>query len=407
MNRISSIKWYTLFFVFMVFFLFPSGNINAAAKKEILIGAPVALTGPLAKNGDETAWAYQQAVDDINEKGGIYVKEYGKKLPVKLILADTESEGSKASAATEKLIKLNNVDVLLSGVSTQTAIAQCIIAEKYKKYLHGVISMLGPWRAQNFKWSTMFFQVADTVTEAPFRLLESLPASQRPKRIALLWFESVEAELFAKGWLKAGKKYGGYSFPVQEDFPMGSQDFTAHILKMKRAGVDGVIFVAFTPDSVALIRQMKENNLSVPFLMGYAGTWPDEFYQALGKDAEYVLFDAFWHKEFPTAGSKELGERFYQKYKKQSVGAGLHYAQMQILFTAIERAGTLDSKTLRDTVAGHEFKGTVMGDVQYKDDGSAEFLISICQWQDGKQRLILPASEGGARYIPAVPWDER
>ena len=36
---------------------------------------------------------------------GIFVKEYGKKLPVRLIVADDASDPGKAAAAVERLIK--------------------------------------------------------------------------------------------------------------------------------------------------------------------------------------------------------------------------------------------------------------------------------------------------------------
>jgi branched-chain amino acid transport system substrate-binding protein len=62
-----------------------------AAGGEILIGAPVSMTGPLAPDGLELKWAYEQAVVDWNKKGGIFIKSAGKKLPIKLVFADDES----------------------------------------------------------------------------------------------------------------------------------------------------------------------------------------------------------------------------------------------------------------------------------------------------------------------------
>ena len=45
------------------------------------------LTGVNAMTGKEHLWAYKLAIEDINAKGGVYVKEYGKKLPIRLIVA--------------------------------------------------------------------------------------------------------------------------------------------------------------------------------------------------------------------------------------------------------------------------------------------------------------------------------
>ena len=46
----------------------------AAAPTEILIGAPISMTGPLAADGLDEKWSYEQAVADANAKGGIFIK---------------------------------------------------------------------------------------------------------------------------------------------------------------------------------------------------------------------------------------------------------------------------------------------------------------------------------------------
>ncbi|MDE2615095.1 MAG: ABC transporter substrate-binding protein, partial [Burkholderiales bacterium] len=60
----------------------------AAAPTEVTIGAPISMTGLLAADGLEQKWAYEQAVADVNAKGGVFNKAAGKKLPVKLVVAD-------------------------------------------------------------------------------------------------------------------------------------------------------------------------------------------------------------------------------------------------------------------------------------------------------------------------------
>ena len=91
---------------FLLAFLWTIQPVEAKKEKtEILIGTNLPLTGILAGAGIEQRWAYQTAVDDINKAGGIFVKEYGKKLPVRLIVADDASDPGKAAAAVERLIK--------------------------------------------------------------------------------------------------------------------------------------------------------------------------------------------------------------------------------------------------------------------------------------------------------------
>src|SRR5574337_1943046 len=61
----------------------PSGMaLAASAPADIVIGAPVSTTGLLAADGLDQKWSYEQAVADVNAKGGIFIKAAGKKLPV-------------------------------------------------------------------------------------------------------------------------------------------------------------------------------------------------------------------------------------------------------------------------------------------------------------------------------------
>jgi branched-chain amino acid transport system substrate-binding protein len=80
-------------FTVAVVFLFGVGATKSPAKDKIVIGQAIALSGPLA-GGVAIAGGriYEMWVEEVNKNGGIYVKEYGKKLPVELKRYDDKSE---------------------------------------------------------------------------------------------------------------------------------------------------------------------------------------------------------------------------------------------------------------------------------------------------------------------------
>jgi branched-chain amino acid transport system substrate-binding protein len=398
--RVSAV----LFFV--VACLAIAGTVQAAEKKEILIGASLPLTGPQAAPGADLKWAYEQAVADINKAGGISVKQYGKKLPVKLVLADDESDPGKAASAVEKLIKLDKVDLLLPTHSTPMVIASCITAEKYKKYLHGSACIIPAWQQQKFQWSTLFFFDMGQFSGIPYELWKSLPPSDKIERPALLMDDTADGKAIG-GLLRAGAEKAGYKFLVDEPWTVGAKDYSSQILRLKEKNVDAIIILGTSADCITFFRQMKENKLSVKYFHGIKGTWQGEFWKALGKDAQYVLADGFWSESFAYPGAKELGKRYYDKFQKQSVSVGLWYANAQILWQAIERAGTLESAKVREAVVNHEFKNTVMGDVKYGADGTASFTPTGNQWWDGQLRLVYPSVKGSHTVAIAPPWDKR
>ncbi len=283
-------KPYTTKFAFFLMVLsvliLLSGSVQAAERTEIRIGSPLPVTGNLAGGTLEQKWAYEQAVADINKKGGIFVKEYGKKLPVKLIIADAESDPGKAVAATERLIKVNKVDVILSGFTTNHVIPTCMTADKYKKYYHATTSLIPPWAEQKFKWSTLFFFDIEQAGTTPFESLNLLPEADRPKRLAMLMEDTIDGRAFGGVFRTMAEKLG-YKFAVDEPLSVGAKDYSSQILKLKTKKVDGILVFAADGDQVTFLRQIKEVGLDLKFYHGIKGAWAHEFKGTMQGDVKY------------------------------------------------------------------------------------------------------------------------
>ncbi len=392
--------------VALSFFFSPAG-LQGADKKEIVIGTPLPVTGGASQEGNEEKWAYEEAVADLNAKGGIFVKEYNKKLPVKLIVADIESDPGKAAGAVERLVKIDKVDLLLSSFAANFVMPTAVAAEKFKVYYHGNTCFPVVWRGAKLKWSTIFFFELDKGAEIPYQILDTLPASEKPKNFALLMEDTADGRAFGGGLAEAAKKYK-WEIALNEPLGVGAKDYSAQILKLKSKGIDGAILFAAGGDCVTFVHQMKEADLNLKYLHGYKGTWNGDFWKALGKDANYVLCDGFWSEDWPYPKGKELGERYSKKFGKRSVAIGLYYATCQILWEAIEKAGSVDSAKVKDAVMTNTFKGTVMGDVKYNPDGTAIFPCAAFQWQDGLQKTVYPFDKSlGYKVKAAPPWNKR
>jgi len=400
-------NWVWIVCCAMFFGIFSAGPpILAKDRTEIVIGTNLPMTGILAGVGREQKWSYEQAVADVNAAGGVYVKEVGKKLPVKLIVADDESNAGKAGKAVERLIKVDKVDMLLGGFAAPFGVIPgCITAEKYKKYYHTSICLVPPWLEKNFQWSTLFFFDLEQACSVPFQIWEQIPESERPKRPALLMEDTFDGRAFAGLFRSIAEKHG-YAYALDEPLAVGSKDYSAQILKAKSQGVDAILIFTSDSDCVTFVRQMKENDFSVSYLHGWKGTWAGEFWKALGEDAQYILCDGFWSMDFPYPGAKELGERYFKDFEKYSVSVGATYALCQILFQAIEQAGTVDGAKVREAVLAGSFE-TVMGPVKYGPNGVAVFRSTASQWSDGRQMTVYPFDLAKQKIKLAPAWGER
>ena len=359
----------------------------------IRVGAIVSMTGMNAMTGAEQKWAYEEAVKDINKKGGVYVKDLNKKMPIKLIFADDKSMPDQGAAAMERLIKMDNIDLALSSNVTPINIAAGTKCEQYKVYFQVVCSWLDFIEKENFKWVSDMFSSSSEAARVPFLIWQSLPEDQRPKRPALMMEDNLDGQGFGEGFKRFAKEYG-YKFAVDEPYEPGSKNFSSHILKWKAAGVDVLLWLGSPTDGITLLRQMKEQDLRLKYIEGWKGFWPTEFVKDLGSDANYIIHDGFWTEKSGAPGAKELGERFRKKFNRDSVSVGLYYANPQILAMAIEKAGSYKSEKVRDAVFGGEFKGTVMGDVKYNEKGLAFKSHLALQWWNGERMPVYPPVPG-------------
>jgi len=405
-----------LLFVFLALALtsglvFTPAPSSAAGKSEILIGAINSMTGGEAMVGNEHRWAYEQAVKDINAKGGIFVKDLNKKLKVKLIVVDDQSSAAGASAAAEKLVKLEKVDFFLGSVDTPFNINASSVAEKYKKLFVTTTFFPENFAEQKLSWvADSFFSIAELGNSAAASL-DPIPAAERPKNFCVLVEDNEDGQSFNKfGASPVLEKYK-YHVALTESYTPGSKDFSSSILRMKNANVDAIITLCSSTDGMTFIRQMKEANFAPKYIWGARGFWPIEFGEALGKDANYIISDGHWAEALGAPGSKALGDKYRAQFgqSKNSVTIGNFYSLVQALEQAIEKAGSLDNTKVRDVLYSGTFvaKDTTEGDLAFNNHGLATFKAVALQWMDGKRMPVYPVSPKIWTIKLMPPWDGR
>jgi branched-chain amino acid transport system substrate-binding protein len=108
-------------------FTMSSGSVFA---KDIVLGASVQLTGPVANTGRYYRDAYQLAIDKINAAGGVKVGNESHKLALKLY--DNQSDVNLSVRQYTQLVSQDKVDFLLGPFASNFALADSAVSEKYK-----------------------------------------------------------------------------------------------------------------------------------------------------------------------------------------------------------------------------------------------------------------------------------
>jgi branched-chain amino acid transport system substrate-binding protein len=77
---------------------------------------------------------------------------------------------------------------------------------------------------------------------------------------------------------------------------------------------------------------------------------------------------------------------------------------MQVLEQAIEKAGTLDRKKIREVIASGTFP-TVIGPVRYENQINVQSPGEVGQWQNGAFEIVAAKEKRTAKPIyPKPPW---
>jgi len=368
------------------------------------------MTGVEAMVGTEHRWAYQLAVDDINAAGGVYVKELGRSLPMRLIVVDDKSSIPDAAAGVEKLIKLEKVDFLLGSVSSELNVSGYSVAEKYKKLYITTTHWAEQHKEsveQGASWVVTSFFPAASVVESPAIALNTMPEAERPQKICVMAMDNPDGKFFGEAGPGMIGQYG-YNVIPSEYYTEGQKDYSASILRFKGEGVDALVWIGSSADGITLVRQMKENDYNLKYLHGMKGFWPVEFAETLGPDSDYIVHDGHWPETLGYGRSAEIAAKFAEDFNgATSVTIGNFYSLVEALAQAIEVAGSIDGAKVRDVFYSGTFvaRDTTNGDLAFDNTGLYEIPPVALQWMGGKRMAVLPEGAWKLKWMP--PWNER
>lgn len=374
---------------------------GAQAQQEIVIGASIPLSGPLAGFGLYQKWGYETAVKDLNKAGGITVD--GKKLPVRLVIRDDKTDPNVTASNTESLLSRDKAVAMLGSCTPALVNAGALVAERRKVPLVAGCNPLQAFksvRKWQYAWS-IFFDEAD-LSSAPFRMLAdfALPTN---KRIAILADNGPDGVVVGgKLWPEAAKA-GGYQVVQNASFPVDTQQFTSMVAQAKGTGAEIVLVDAIPPQAIAIRKQMASAGYTPKLLVMEKGAEPEFFAQATGKLSEGVLVGGYWDPSFPYPGAAELGKRFEAETKQtQSQHIADSHAAAQVLLDAIAAAGSLDREKINAAIARTN-KSYVVGPVKFDAANSSTIPITMMQWQGGKAVVVWPKDRATGKLVFPLP----
>ncbi|PIM59668.1 leucine ABC transporter subunit substrate-binding protein LivK [Escherichia coli] len=219
---------------------------NMALAEDIKVAVVGAMSGPVAQYGDQEFTGAEQAVADINAKGGI-----------KYVI------GHLCSSSTQPASDIYEDEGIL--MITPAATAPELTARSYQLILRttGLDSDQGPTAAKY--------------------ILEKV----KPQRIAIVHDKQQYGEGLARA-VQDGLKKGNANVVFFDGITAGEKDFSTLVARLKKENIDFVYYGGYHPEMGQILRQARAAGLKTQF-MGPEGVANVSLSNIAGESAEGLL----------------------------------------------------------------------------------------------------------------------
>jgi branched-chain amino acid transport system substrate-binding protein len=374
---------------------------SARAGDEIVIGASVPLSGPLAGFGSFQKWGYSHAVAELNRAGGIDIG--GRKLPVRLVLRDDRTDPNVTASNIDTLISRDHAVALLGSCTPALVNAGAFVAERRKVPMVTGCDPLEAFKAVrkwHFVWDIFFDE--PELAAAPFRTLSDLGIATN-RAIANIHDNGPDGQEVGGHLYLLLARNNGYHIVQNASFPVDNTQFISIVGEAKGKGADIALVDAITPQAVSLRRQMASAGYTPKVLVIEKGAEPVQFAEALGKLADGVLVGGYWDPTFPYPGAKDLAATFERETKlTQSQHIADSVAAAQVLLDAIAAAGSLDASRINAAI-GRTDKDYVVGPVKFDANHTSKLPIVELQWQGGRTVIVWPKDRATGTMLFPMP----
>jgi branched-chain amino acid transport system substrate-binding protein len=359
-------------------------TIWAQAAEPITVLAPFNLTGPQAVLGAPCFNGAELAVEKLNAAGGVLGR------PIELIPIDTASDVSRTSIAVASA--LERYPIATAGIGYTDSTYALDAGRVFQKagipfITPGATAPDLPHQVGSGMFLAAYGDDAQALAMAKYAW------NELKVRNVALWVDetSVYTRTVGGFFEEFFRNLGGTV--DRRNFAAEVTDFGDLIAAFKKADPKPqAIYGASMPrTAVSLIEQVRDARIDVPLLSGDG--WDDEaIVEASRRNGiENIYFTTHLFLGVDTPGMKEFTEAYKQKFGSPppNAFAPLGFDSVNLLATAIERAGSTQPDAIRTALANtRDFQGLV-GKIAYSPGKRVpEKPVAVIKIDDGAEMLV-------------------
>ena len=401
-------------------FAAPAFAVDAPA--EIKIGTLYASSGRFASISMPVHSALKLWIDQKNADGGVYVKAFDKKIPVKLVAYDDQSNTATASTLYNQLITQDKVDLLVADSGSVLTAPAVAIARDHKMFLFDQTGTGASFFSKDNPYIALMADPVSTIWPKPVAdFLTQDGPGLGIKKVALLYSTNEFTGTQANAARKFIKESGA---PIEIVFDQGvpteTTNYTVLINNIRASNPDMVLHFGYAPNDIAFLRNLLDAGVKFKGLFCiYPGIETELLEKTVGaKGLQYVMtyvtsaeleykpefgmslpeFREAWKKKYPD-GKVEFGFNSIAGYttglvldKSLSEMTSLEQTELRrSIFAQSGKLKTLDGTFELDAMGGQIGELTPLGQMVPDDHGHLKFNV------------LYPPAPGNAKAVYPRP----
>jgi len=334
----------------------------ADAPAEIKLGTLYASSGRYASISLPVHYGLKLWIDQMNAEGGAFIKAFNKRIPLKLIAYDDQSNTATAATLYNQLITQDKVDILISDSGSVLTSVAVPIARDHKMFLFDQTGTGATFFTPDNPYIALMADPVSSIWPKPLAdFLTHDGSGLGIKRVAMLYatndFTGTQANAVRK-FLKESNS--GVELVFDEGVPTETTNYTVLLNNIRAANPDAVIHLGYPSNDIAFLRNVQDSGIKFKLLFTiYAGAETELLEKNLGKKALDYLFTYVTSSQISYDTNfgmplKAFRAAWEKKYPGDKVEFGFNsvagYTTGLVLEKTLATAGSLDQLDLRKAV---------------------------------------------------------
>ena len=310
-----------------------------AADGPVVVGVSGPLTGQYAQYGADWKRGFDLALAEVNGAGGIAGRS------VETDFQDSQADPRQAVAIAQRFVGDARVAMELGDFSSAASMAASPIYQRGRLVQFGFTNSHPDFtRGGDYMWSNAPNQADDMPVLADYAI-----GRLGFRRLAVVFINGDWGRTSKDIFLKAAAERGA-SVVASEGYLPNEQDFRSTLVRVRDAGPQALILIAYYPDGAQVVRQARDMGLAQP-VVATGSVYSPKFLELGGPAVDGVYTSANFFPGDPAPVVQRFVAGFRAMFGTDPGSYNARAYDAMVVATTVMRQFGTDRQAIRDGLA--------------------------------------------------------